>query len=499
MTRRSSFAFALRLGLPALLALVTCQGAFGQESWDAHYLSGSKVGYTHTWVEKVKDRGTGKDYLRVRVYIELSIKRDKDVSVMKMQYGTIETENGEVLRLDTRTLTGEDNELRAYGDVRRGEMLLKLESNGEHQSRTIPWGKDVRGPYAAEQSMAKTPMKEHESRPLKMFIPDLNKVADITLTAKAIETVIMGDGSTRPLLRIEQTTKVDGKPRPEFNNIMWADSGGQVLKAEQDTIGKFIIYRTTKEAALAPSGPVQFNLITGTVVKTRPIPDAEQTREVKYRVTLNDGEIAQAIPTDPRQTVQVENNPASAILTVKSPGPLDGTAGPAEVDPEYLKSNVLITSNDSRVRTLTQRATRGVADPWTKVQRLNRSVFRNVQEKTFRVGFAGASEVARNLSGDCSEHAVLMAAMCRASGIPARVVVGLVYVNKLGGFGFHMWNEVYINQRWVAVDSTFDQTTVDATHIKLSESSLEGVAPFEAFLPVLKVAGKIQIEPLELR
>ena len=62
-----------------------------------------------------------------------------------------------------------------------------------------------------------------------------------------------------------------------------------------------------------------------------------------------------------------------------------------------------------------------------------------------------------------------------------------------------MWDEVYINQRWVALDPSWDETTVDATHIKLSESSLEGVAPFEAFLPVLKVAGKLQIEPLELR
>ena len=62
-------------------------------------------------------------------------------------------------------------------------------------------------------------------------------------------------------------------------------------------------------------------------------------------------------------------------------------------------------------------------------------------------------------------------------------MVGLVYVEKHQGFGYHMWDEVYINQRWVALDPTWDQTTVDAGHIKLSESSLEGVAPFEAFLP----------------
>ena len=36
-----------------------------------------------------------------------------------------------------------------------------------------------------------------------------------------------------------------------------------------------------------------------------------------------------------------------------------------------------------------------------------------------------------------------------------------------------MWNEVYVNQRWVAIDPSWDQSTVDAVHIKLSDSSLK--------------------------
>ena len=270
--------------------------------------------------------------------------------------------------------------------------------------------------------------------------------------------------------------------------------------SEQQTFGTLVTYRTTKEGALAPSGPIQFDLITGTVIKTtRPIPNSEQTRRVKYRLTFSGGDIAQTIPSDARQTVQQDINQDSAILVVNSSGPLDGQPGPADVDAQYLKPNVLITSEGSRVRSLAQRATRGVVDPWEKAQRMNNWVFQNIREKNFGVGFAAASEVARNLTGDCSEHAVLVAAMCRASGIPSRVVIGLVYVEKQQGLGYHMWDEAYINQRWVALDPSWDQTTVDAAHIKLSESSLEGVAPFESFLPILKVSGKLQIEPLELR
>lgn len=138
-------------------------------------------------------------------------------------------------------------------------------------------------------------------------------------------------------------------------------------------------------------------------------------------------------------------------------------------------------------------------DPWRKAVAIQSWVAKNVSEKNFSVAFAQAAEVARNLKGDCSEHSVLVAAMCRAAGIPARCVVGLVYAQNLGGFGPHMWNEVYVNGRWVAVDAAFDQSQVDATHLKLGATSLDGVAPFEAFLPVLKVFGKIKIEPLEIK
>ena len=62
-----------------------------------------------------------------------------------------------------------------------------------------------------------------------------------------------------------------------------------------------------------------------------------------------------------------------------------------------------------------------------------------------------------------------------------------------------MWNEVYVNRRWVAVDSAYDQSQVDAAHIKLSDSSLDGVAPFESFLPVTRVIGKLKMEVVEIR
>jgi hypothetical protein len=348
--------------------------------------------------------------------------------------------------------------------------------------------------------MARKPMKPNEQRSLKMFMPELNKICDVRLQSRLIEPVILGDGLSRPLLRVDQTNLVDGKLRPEFDARLWVDPEGQVLKTEQDLLGGVVMYRTTEKSAKSPGGPIQLDLILASAIKVvRKIPAPEQTRHVKYRVSLKNGNAGQVFPADPRQTIQPEANPASAILEVRSLGPNDGQPGPAEVDPQYLEPNALVTCQDSRVRSLAQRAAKGAADPWEKAVRINQWVFQNVKDKNFKVAFAAASEVARNFSGDCTEHAVLAAAMCRAAGIPSRVVIGLIYVEKNDSFGYHMWNEVYINNRWVALDPSWDQSAVDATHIKLSDSSLNGVSPFDAFVPLLQVMGKLEIEPLELR
>ena len=68
--------------------------------------------------------------------------------------------------------------------------------------------------------------------------------------------------------------------------------------------------------------------------------------------------------------------------------------------------------------------------------------------------------------GDCSEHAVLFTALARAAGIPARAVGGVMYMgDEVRAFGWHAWNEVVLDGHWVEVDPTWNQISVDATHI----------------------------------
>ena len=73
-----------------------------RESWDAVYIKGKRVGYFHTQVMPVQD--AGRDFVRVQVDMTLSFVRNGDPISIETLYGTIETPDGSVLKLDSRTL-----------------------------------------------------------------------------------------------------------------------------------------------------------------------------------------------------------------------------------------------------------------------------------------------------------------------------------------------------------------------------------------------------------
>jgi hypothetical protein len=342
-------------------------------------------------------------------------------------------------------------------------------------------------------------MKAGESRTLRMYVPELNTICDITLEAESPEEVKLGDGP-RSLLRIEETVSQDGRPRPEFNTILWADSVGQVLKSRSEIMGGLDMFRTTKEGAQGSGTGAALDLTLTSIIRvTHKISKPENSRDIVYRVGLPDEDPATILPADRRQSFKPGPAKNQSILEVKTAGANVGNAGPETVDAQFLRPNALVTSLDPTVRNYATRAVAGASDPWGKVTKITHWVAQNLKDKNFETAFAPASEVAQTLAGDCTEHGVLVAAMCRAEGIPARVAIGLVYTGELGGFGYHLWNEVYVNRRWVAVDAAFDQTEVDAAHIKLADSSLDGVSPYEAFLPLVRVMGKMSLEPLEVR
>jgi transglutaminase/protease-like cytokinesis protein 3 len=125
---------------------------------------------------------------------------------------------------------------------------------------------------------------------------------------------------------------------------------------------------------------------------------------------------------------------------------------------------------------------------------LEKHVHDNLITTDFSQVFASAADVARTGRGDCTEYAVLLAALCRARGIPARVAFGLVYVAPQQGFLYHMWTEVWIKDRWIPIDATLGRGGIGADHLKLSDSNLKGASAYTSLLPIANVVGRLKID-----
>jgi transglutaminase-like putative cysteine protease len=137
-----------------------------------------------------------------------------------------------------------------------------------------------------------------------------------------------------------------------------------------------------------------------------------------------------------------------------------------------MKPTRFVQSDYNDIIELAKRAVGDTKDAAEAVKKIEAFVSKYIENRSLSVGYASAAEVAASKVGDCTEFAVLTASMCRAIGIPARVVSGLVYVKAFGGrenvFGGHMWVEAYVGDKWIGLDATRTPKGFDAGHIALA-------------------------------
>ncbi len=99
------------------------------------------------------------------------------------------------------------------------------------------------------------------------------------------------------------------------------------------------------------------------------------------------------------------------------------------------------------------------------VRIFNDSVYRMLKKRNTAT-FSSAVETLNSGFGDCGEHAVLLAALLRAAGIPARVVMGLVYMESGKGYYYHVWVSAYTG-KWIFADPSNGVFPADRDRIPL--------------------------------
>ncbi len=110
-----------------------------------------------------------------------------------------------------------------------------------------------------------------------------------------------------------------------------------------------------------------------------------------------------------------------------------------------------------------------------------------VTNKSLSRSFDLASKVAATREGDCTEHAVLLAAILRRSGFPARVMLGTVLVTTNGApsaFG-HAWVETFSRGSWKTADATLP-AGLDVRYLPSAELIDEGPGFALAMIPALQ-------------
>jgi hypothetical protein len=481
-----------------------------EDTWEAAYLEGAKMGHQHTLVELVKR--DGRKVYRTTKTMVLTLRRYDAVVTQRFVTGTEETEEGKVVAVWATQEVGR-GQLTQTAKVEGDRLVLRTPSDPD--GKVFPWKDDVLGLYRQgrlfEDKKAKPGDRYHFRDYQLVFLSavDMDVVvkdrqeSDI-LEARRDGDKVRGERVKKGLLRAEVTPgKVTvGEQSIQLPRlVVWLDDKLQQVRSETEipAAGRLTLYRTTRavavEEGVAPALLPDLGL-NAMVRLDRPLSRPHEAREIIYRVTVaGDDDPGRTFSRDARQHVEgVEGD--HFLLRVRPVREPQEVANPGEVGKEYLQSSYFLDSNDEGIQAVARREAAGADDPWRKAQHLEKWVHANMKGSS-DVGFATASQVCRDRTGDCRQHAMLLAALCRAAGIPARTAVGLVYALLEGDkptLVFHMWTEVWVHGQWLMLDATLGHGGVGAGHLKVTDHSWHDTSTLAPLAPLTRVMSKLRVQ-----
>ncbi|MCC6766217.1 MAG: transglutaminase domain-containing protein [Deltaproteobacteria bacterium] len=421
-----------------------------RDEWFGLYKDGRKIGWAHRAVAR---RDTGYVFteesritlamLGTRQSLESTLRAETDPAFALRTFGyTLVTPAATF----TASGTSDDRTLRArYGPQgRETDLVLPLSE-----------------PIALPSTLRPRVLADRPEPGARYRVPVFNP-----LTARAEPMVVMVEARERLATRagVVETLRL-AEEHQSVKTRAWIDGDGNVVR-EEALLG-FTLEREPRDTALAaPDEAAPLDLVAASAI---PLDGAIADPRSAMRLTLRvRGAGAAAIPSDPPR-----QRWAADLLTITREPLPDARPRlgdvPADLGHEVLAAGPFVEADDPAIRAAAADALGDAADARTAAERLLHWVHAAI-EKTPSVTVPSAREVLASRRGDCNEHAVLLAALARAAGIPARVVAGAVYAND--GFYYHAWNELWVGA-WVSADAVFDQLPADATHVKLIEGGLE--------------------------
>ena len=423
------------------------------------YVMGNKVGWTWMEARFEEDRFVLEDFL----FFEMNAMGNST----RMENGarrTYDLKDGRLIEV-TSTQKGQMGEARflLYRDGDGKDFAFRTEV-GE-QTRVTPMpdqGENLRTMVWMDYLAAKGTLQPGQTFPCSTFDPGTGRW--LTQMGRYVnsETKLFNGVETKIHVFSVSIEELGMQSRSVY------DEHGTMLETQ---VGGLLTLRLESEEQ-AKSHLYQHDVLVATTIqaKGKSLRGARKARTVRYDVQN----------LDPRwrvNTAQQTWDTDGRTVTVRAVAPPAEHATPL-AGPEalsvFLKADARIQSDHPAIRNQARELIQGIADNKKRVETLSAWVYKSLR-KEFSAVYSNALDTLREKRGDCGEHAVLLTALLRSVGIPAREVGGLIYSETLNGFGFHAWVQAHHDGQWHDLDPSWNQAPVDPLHIALGFGSLENL------------------------
>lgn len=357
--------------------------------------------------------------------------------------------------------------------VLKGKILtLFAGAPGSEQKIDLPIEKEPYLSVGMLETLGAENLKPGDDRTFHVFDP-------ATMAQRPVKVVVLSEETISVMGHQEKAKKVsvDFMGSPQF---AWIGQDGTVLK-EEGSFGIQLV-RVTQEEALQTIA-----LLPGTdLVEIASIPanqvihDVDQLQELTFRLEgVEEGDL---FLNGGRQSLK------DKVLTIRkeSVSNLPPRRSVEEVFKDgktYLESRPFIQSDHPEIQAKVREIVSTNDSDVVKANKLIQWVNENIQKRPV-LSVPNALETLHHRVGDCNEHAVLLAALARAAGVPTQVEAGVVY--QKGRFYYHAWNVLYLGT-WITADSVMGQFPADVTHIRFVRGE-------ERQIDLIHMIGKIKLE-----
>lgn len=488
MTRRDIHNSLITLCLCAFLPGL----AAGETKTDylAILMQGQKIGYaTHT-------RTVENSHVITTEEFSMTLGRGGQAVTVNSREMYIETSNGAPLSFEL-SMKASGVEQKTGGTIQDGKIQLTRQVMGTAQKSVVDWPANAlmpEGMLLLQKEKGLQPGTEYE---MTTFRPDML----MSITTK----VSVGDkqkidllGRVVELTEVKQISEVQGQ---QIAVTSYIDEDYDALKSIAPMMGMTLEFVACDEDfAMQENNIVDF-LDKLSIASPVPLTNINTIQSIAYEIKPTTDQPLNFPTSDHQQVKAIEGG---CLVTVRRLTPAENVPFPYDGnDLEILnamKPTEILQSDNKEIIDLARHAVGGTKDAAKAAKQIESFVAGYIQKKDLSVGYASAAEVAQSRQGDCSEHAVLTAAMCRAVGIPARIACGVLYVdsfvNRTNIFGGHMWVEAYIGNQWIGLDATRANSGsgFDPGHIALAY----GDGSPKDFFNLVNMLGCFKIEKLTI-